>query len=435
MHFSALFLLLLAYLSYLAIIAYFKPKFGLFLIILTRPCLDMFTDEKILSIGGFGLNFASILAVIVLIFAFTAAVRNRTKLKNLPFLKNWTVFLLIALASCLISINVAASITEWIRLLSIFALFILGYLLSGDEKDMEKYLLGIALSAAIPVSFAFYQYFTNSGISLPFEGIYNRIYGTFAHPNLFAYYLLIPVSALIYLSLRPDKKFPLSQFLLLIPFYIAALILTYTRGAWLAFLIIIFIIGIFKYRKFLIVAAAAVLICFFLIEPIQARVLNLFSGQYSSVSWRLELWQDSLSYAQAKPLLGYGTGTADDVILEKRGYQAGSSDPHNDYLKILLENGFLGLIAYLILIFSLCIKLLYGYLKAQDDNIKSLSLIILALTISFYIMSFADNIIRNTALQWSYWMMTGMIINRLRLTKTPDFVILNEPDNSSKRAN
>ncbi|MEK7202882.1 MAG: O-antigen ligase family protein [Patescibacteria group bacterium] len=306
------------------------------------------------------------------------------------------------------------SIIEWTRLLSIFSLYILGYLIIKTNENLTRLSKIIIFSVIIPSIFALYQFFTRTGMSIPFEGIYNRIFGTFTHPNLFAYYLIIPIALSLFLfSITKTKKIAKIILAIITIFLSILLILTYTRGAWLAFVIIITFISIAcfkKYGKFLIIIFLIISFSYFLIEPINKRINDFIYNPYNSIHWRLNLWKDSLSYVKEKLLFGNGTGTAEKSILQKRGYRFGSTAPHNDYLKITLENGLLGLLSYIFLIISLFFKLLKKFQTTKSQNIKLFSLTLLGITVSLYTLSFADNILRNTALEWSYWILIGAFL-------------------------
>lgn len=390
---------------------FFNPLVGLLLLILIRPSLDILTGYPVIIIGNTALNLSSLLAILTIAFVVFIVLKNREKLKSIPLKLPIAVFLFLAFVSMLLSFNVAASLAEIARLVSIFSLYILGFIIAQTKKELGYLIKIIIFSALIPSLFAVYQFATDTGMTISTEEIYNRIFGTFAHPNLLAYYLIIPLALLVFaFSKDIPKKNPNIFYPLAILYFTILLILTYTRGAWLAFLLVIFIIGVVKYRKFLVASAIVVFLIYAAVEPIRIRVDNLItSDPGSSVQWRLGLWKDSITYVGEAPILGHGTGTANELILEKRGIQFGSSDPHNDYLKILLENGLLGLIAYLIIITSLIATLFIEYTKESDKDIKNILLIILSLSLALYVMSFADNIIRNTALQWAYWSLIGSV--------------------------
>lgn len=387
-----------------------NPFLGMLLLIIIRPTLDIFTDKSIFSIGSFSLNTASALAVLSIFFTLIMLSINFKKTSRIPLKIPISIFILITFISIFVSQNPATSAAEWLRLLSIFSIYFLGFTLTKSKDDFKKIIYAIIISTIIPGIIAFYQFFTQTGMTIIDENISNRIFGTFAHPNLLAYYLTIPIVFLIFLILNSkDKTNPSNKvyYLFLVPNLIL-LALTYTRGAWMVFLAVIFILGIFKFRKFLIITLLGLILAYFVFPPLNTRVNNLFEyDPYSSISWRINLWTDSLKYSQAEIISGYGLGTASEVILENRGERFGSSDPHNDYLKILLENGLLGLFSYLLIIIALLLRLLLSYKNSSDIFIKNFFLLFLGITLALYVISFADNVLRNTALQWIFWITLG----------------------------
>jgi O-antigen ligase len=392
-------------------IASIKPTQGLFILIIARPCLDIFTDKAIVATDNFNLNVASIIAILTILFSIIILIKNFSKVKTLPLKYNWIIFITIAVISIFFSYSAYLSLAESLRLLSILAVYALAYSLINSSQDLKNLIKAIIASAIIPSLFALWQFYTDTGLSIPFEGIYNRIYGTFAHPNLFAYYLLLPLTLSLYLFLTSNKKQinNILYFLLAISFTII-LTLTFTRGAWLSFLIVLAIIGIFHYRALLVVSIICLTLAYLLIGSLNYRVNDLITNRSdSSIQWRINLWNDAKEYVKTQPYFGYGAGTASNLILDKRGEQFGSSDPHNDYLKIAIENGLIGLLAYLSLIIGLFIKLIKRYFNTDDKKIKILILSVIGLTIAFYSMSAADNILRNTALMWSFWALIGAI--------------------------
>lgn len=415
-----LFLMLFTLIYYIFILSFFNQKLALFLLIFIRPCLDLLTGESLFSYGKVSINFAAIFGAFVLIFAFIMTIRNVKEINKAPLIYPWVLFLFGAFVGILFSSNISISGKEWMRLLSIFSIYILSYSIIKNKEDLITLVKVIILSTLIPAAFAIYQFQTETGMSIPFEGIYNRIFGTFAHPNLFAYYLVLPIVLSIAIFIIGNKKI-LSNILtfpyLILLFYL--LVFTYTRGAWMAFFISVLVISLIKSRGLLIILLAVFFSFYIVVEPINTRINDLNrQDQNSSVQWRMRLWEDSIGYVKQKPFTGYGTGMSNEVILKNRGAEFGSSDPHNDYLKILLENGVIGLALYLNLIYFLIKYIWSKYKNLNKPKIKIFTLIIFSYTIAIYIMSFADNIIRNTALEWSFWMLIGAIMASVVPSKT-----------------
>lgn len=406
----------------LVVFIFVNPLAGLLLLIIIRPTLDIFTSRSIISLGEYSLNIASFLAIIAIIFTSFLALINFRKFPSLPLKIPLALFILTTFASIFYSANSATSIIEWLRILSIFSLYILGFILIRNPQDFKKLIYTVILSVFIPGLVAFYQFFTQTGMTIIDEGITNRIFGTFAHPNLFAYYLTIPLALLIFILLKKEKikNFELFPALFFIPIFVL-LMLTFTRGAWVVFLIIILILGIIKYKKFLLGALLGLILIYLIFPPLHNRVNDLF--QYkpgSSIQWRINLWKDSISYSKERLIGGHGIGTANQIILSRRGEELGSPDPHNDYLKILIENGTIGIVSYLVVIISLLITLFLKLIKSQSIENKNLYLLFIGITVALYFMSFADNILRNTALQWVFWLLLGALFATYQNTQLSD---------------
>lgn len=395
------------------IFIFIKPLNGLLFLVLLRPTLDIFTNNALFSSGEYSLNIASLLAIGIVLLSLLMIIINFKELKNIPLKFPWIIFILILFISIFYSASLIISLAEWIRILSIFFLYILSFILIKNKTDFKKLIYTVILSSIIPGIIAFYQFFTQTGMTIIDEDITNRIFGTFAHPNLFAYYLTLPIVLIIFLILNKEKyQIKNLTFYILFIFLFSLLTLTYTRGAWVVFLIVIFTLGIVQYKKFLLGAIIGLILLYLLFPPLNARVNNLFKyNPYSSIQWRINLWKDSLKYSQEKIMAGYGVGTSSKIILEKRGIKFGSSDPHNDYLKILIENGILGIITYLFVILSLLLNLTWGYLKSNNIFNKNFFLLMISISLALYFMSFADNVLRNTALQWTFWILLGALFS------------------------
>jgi O-antigen ligase len=390
-------------------IAFLNNKAGLYLLLLLRPCLDFFTNKKIV-IADISFNFAGLFAVLTIIFAIFVLLKNYQKLIKAPLGYAWTIFLIPLFASLFFTGNVGLGVAEITRYLSIILIFYAAFVLTEDNKGLAKIIKVIILSAIIPSFFAVWQYLTKTGLTIPFEGVYNRVYGTFAHPNLLAFYLLLAVSLCFVIFLVSEKKqLTILSYALLSALFLTALAFTYTRSAWIGLALIVFMLGFTRYRTFLIVAIIVMTASYFSIEQINTRLSSFaLKDPGSSIQWRLDLWKDGTKLVLARPL-GYGAGLAKNVILNARGPEAGSSDPHNDYLRVALEAGFFGLGAFLIFILMVLKNLFTLYRNQVKPRLKTLNFVIFLLAGGFYIISFGDNILANTALQWALWALLGAL--------------------------
>jgi O-antigen ligase len=386
-------------------------KTGLFLLLFFRPCLDYFLNDAV-SVFNFEINMAGLFSVLAIFFTLFVIIKNSTQTGKFPLVPAWLFFMAVALASLFFSVDAGASLVQLSRYLSTVLIFYASFILIKNNSDLANLIKTIVASAIIPALVAIYQYFTGTGLTYPYEGIYNRVFGTFAQPNILAFYLVLAIALCLAIFLSGDKKkISILLYGLLAGLYLVTLAFTYTRSAWLGLLLVVIMLGIARYRKFLIIALIFLTICFFSIQQINTRLQSLtVMSASSSVQFRLNLWSDGIGYFLQRPVIGYGVGTSNEVVLDKRGPSFGSPDAHNDYLRVAIDTGTIGLISFLLLTISLISTLLANYRRQSKPRLKTLSFVILMIAVCFSLISFGDNVLVNTALEWALWAVFGGIL-------------------------
>jgi O-antigen ligase len=142
--------------------------------------------------------------------------------------------------------------------------------------------------------------------------------------------------------------------------------------------------------------------------PVINRVVSLFNSDPSdSVIWRLNMWDDAYNKALESPIIGFGTGSSEMVIEQTRGTFRGSLEVHNDYIKIFLEQGIIGLLIYFILIINILYTLYSRYIKNKNIYILTIA----TLMTIIYIVSFWDNLLRGTVLMWILFLLLGGVLH------------------------
>lgn len=394
---------------YILVISFFVPQLGFLLFIFLRPVLDFTTNDSLLTVSGFNLNFTSLYGLMFIIFSLWIILLNRSSLRKIAaknVLAFWLLFFAWAILSLVWSFSKSTSLVELARLFSFIASFLMGLILIKTNKDLTSLIKFIIFSSLIPLGVAVYQFLSGSGL---IEGEQNRLFGTFAHPNMLAFFLIfiITLTTFIWLNIKKTRV-ELYVYLLLSLLCLIILIFTYTRGAYLVLLALIFIIGLLKFRKFLLGALIFLFLIYLSSLTLQDRFNSIFQADpYGSINWRISLWRDEISYISQSPFKGYGVGLAEPVIAKNRDWRLGSTEPHNDFLRVALDTGLVGLGLYFLLIIVLLWKLKNNYLNTQAPRLKVLNLFILAFALSLYALSAGDNILNDSALQWSFWALLG----------------------------
>lgn len=327
-----------------------NPIHGFMILLFLRPLVDPLRDYYLLG----GISFLGVFSFINVLFAFYVLIVTQN-VRLFPENIRWCyIYLFIALLSIITkSPDIGTSFIALMKFISLMALFLLAYNLPKNLDDALNIIKAILISAIIPVVYGIYQLITGEGLQRAKEGLLvgiPRIQSTFILSNAFAYYLgIIILTSILMLtqfySYKKRGKNVLS--LLIVAGAIVCLVYTYTRGVWLALLLSLGSIAVFekRIRKWLIILA---LIC---IPLFSANILARFDDLINppkfgnTLSSRLEIYEALLFKAVPEQFfLGFGVGVSQEVVRQYAHYE---TIPHNDYIRVLVETGALGLIVYL----------------------------------------------------------------------------------------
>jgi hypothetical protein len=393
----------------LFLLSIFNFKWGFLTIIFLRPVLDLSVNNIIFNFNDLSINVLSLLGFLMVFLSLLFIIVNRASWRALqknPLFYAWLIFLFVGILTLFNSLYLFESIKELFRFLSIFSAFLVGFLLLRAPKDLSNLIKVIIWSALPPAILGLFQVLNKTGLP---EGQIYRAFGSMTHPNMLAFFLILAISMSLFLVLNIRKtRLEFYIYSLLGIFYIFVLFFTYTRGAYLALLGIFVLVGIAKFKKFLIFGFLFLIFIYALLPPVQARFNSIFQPDpYGSVAWRFDLWRDGYTYFKDRPWQGYGLGTSERVIASQRDFRLGSPDPHNDYLKIALDGGYPLLFAYLMLILFLLISFWRNYWQEDRPRLKNFFLFFAAFSVATFAMSSGDNILNDTALQWQLWALAG----------------------------
>lgn len=265
-----------------------------------------------------------------------------------PFRLPLQAFLAAAVLSSLGSADVAASLTETLRLAGLVAMVIALERTLSSPGAVKRVLIAVFASAVIPIVVALIQLATGSGRLI---GGFSRISGTFLHPNPFSIYLAMLI--VLAVALLPHVRGPARASLLLGGAVATVLLLlTYTRGSWIALVVGLVVVGAIQSRTLLVGVIVGCLAVALLVPSVSARFSDLeTTARYSgapanSLVWRVTYWNDVIDLADESPLTGIGlTGIARST--------AEAKNAHNDLVRVYVETGVLGLASYLALGWSL----------------------------------------------------------------------------------
>jgi O-antigen ligase len=181
---------------------------------------------------------------------------------------------------------------------------------------------------------------------------------------------------------------------------ILACMYTFSRGAYLALVFSVFVLGLLKDRKLLLILGVFLVTWQTIVPtPVRERV-NMTkdsNGQLeASAQERVDLWTQAQQSIISNPIFGTGFATF------QYGQHVGElKDTHNWYVKILVETGIIGFIMYFILLQQLLAMSYRLFKRATDPLYRGLGLGLFVATCS----SLAANCFGD---RWTYIEITAL---------------------------
>jgi putative inorganic carbon (HCO3(-)) transporter len=385
----------------LLVISIIDIKLGVLLLLIFRSSVDAFMETSI-RISAIDISVSSLFAAYSVIVIAAYLITNKIFIKNNIAL-SFYAFIAIGIISSVIPGNYHFGLVYVIKFISILCIYLIVYYLSEKIENFDRTVMkGIIASAIIPLAVGLYQYIFSSGqiTSYYAEAGLNRLKGTLAHPNVFAFFLvIIIVTVLIYL-IRYNKKNLFLYLIVLLSLF--ELYNTYTRGAWLGLALIVvscLVMSKLPLSSKLGYSALLLLAISPFYQSIADRFANVLSSdvEQSSLAVRFTIWKSMGFLFFIKPLLGHGIGSFKALSSNVLNWNI---EAHNDYLKLLLETGIVGLGSYLVLQFNT--------LRSILSNKAGNYLVVFIFVAVFYLMSLADNIIDMTVCQWYIWALVAL---------------------------
>jgi O-antigen ligase len=428
-------------------------EYFILILLAIRPAMDYWRDYNLFSFGSFDLNINGALSVFLLAWSAYFFIKNRQYFSGIPTKTTWLLFIAWCALTAIYSYDLSSTLRETIKAANLFSLFGICYVMSVKErKKFKEYFLKTALVAsATPLAMAVYQFLSKTGVEI--DGVANRIYGTFAHPNILATFALVMLAVLINemfiaknlkkegvllpyekltqkLATLFSNKIRETELALHFQIYavnislillLAIIAFTYTRIAWIGVATIFLIVGMVYYKKITLYILAGIALFFILFYPVNKYLIDTYNlnlqsiGLMSrltsrnedsdSIKWRADVASKVLPLFKKKFVLGYGYGSFPRVWDDNKdttNIWDNTSEAHNDYIKIAFESGIIGLILFLIIF----LNLLYNQISFALKN-RWINIVFIATIASYLIMGLSDNMLHHTPMIWWLWAVWG----------------------------
>jgi putative inorganic carbon (HCO3(-)) transporter len=327
-------------------------------------------------------------------------------------------FFVLVLLAALFSVARSGSLS----VLPLYGLYFIAFYLASvlpRPRDISWLLGGLLLAGALSALLGLWQYKSGIQTSLSWidikqaEDIRTRIFGPFDNPNIFAEYLTFILPAGLVLLVTERRWLGRVIWGTVLALAAAALVLTFSRGGWLAAVAAVLVLGLLWEPRLLVaVAALTVLMPTVASDQVMQRASSIGSLEDSSNTFRLSIWVAALSMIRSYWFTGIGLGTAAFNQVYPQFMIAGTPaiHTHNLYLQLALELGMPGLLVFLWLLVAVLARSLRALPRLSYRNRGVLTALMAGLA-GFLLHGAVDNVWYSPKLALLFWVMLGLTVS------------------------
>ncbi|MGO5074101.1 O-antigen ligase family protein [Clostridium sporogenes] len=333
------------------------------------------------------------------------------------FCKANTIFIFMWIGMMIVSISYSTdnklALQETIRTSTYIVLFFIIKYEVYKKKYLDKIIYSYIFTSIIIGFIGIYEYL--KGIGFTHKGEFStvvRCVSTLENSNNLGAFFIMIVFPMIVLSFKEKQKGKKNIYILCSIIAIINIIISFSRNAWLAFImgyIALIIVFNFKLIYGAILGAGVSLF----IPKIANRLREI--GDISQNLSRVSLWKIAWEMIKDKPLLGVGNGNYRTLYpqyykkVKYLGYTAQAKfHPHNAYLKAQCELGVVGLISLLGIFVSSIWKVSELSKKSNDIFYKYFYKGSIASLIAFMFMNFMDNFFSAPKVVAFFWIILAV---------------------------
>jgi putative inorganic carbon (hco3(-)) transporter len=370
-----------------AIFLFLPEEFGLYSLAFFLPAINWNFYYHGLSVSLIDLLALSIFTAFVLKKIY-ARLFNRKKFHlRLPLLIPFGFFFLSAFISCFFADYIKDSIWYFVRWILFFYLVYVVFPVNAarEEKVLRRTVISFVFSGAIVAVAGLISIFTQDW-TYQFVRVLPLSFGNIApigdNHNLLAEVLIVSIPFTLALKNWTALKKMQRWYDVLILFQAIIVLGTFSRAAWIALAVEIFILFFMSSRKKNPAVWVSILAVLIILSPLFYYMYKLqsdFSIGGSSTENRLIMTEIAWDNFLNKPVFGNGTGTFINFVADNIRFVAkygAPLDSHGVLQKILLENGFLGIFAFLMVLWSYFTVVYKAAVKHANKNPWLLPIII-----------------------------------------------------------
>ena len=241
-----------------------------------------------------------------------------------------------------------------------------------------------------------------------FTDIKMRVYSTLENPNVLGEYILLVIPVCVGLVWERSKKLSKAMYAALAGLMFLTLILTFSRGCWIGFIIVAGVYVTFVCGKLWGLALIALpFVPMVIPESIINRFVSVGDMTDSSTSYRVYIWFGTFGMLKDFWASGIGPGTQAFKSVYPFYSYSGIVAPHshNMFLQIFVESGIVGISIFLILLFMFFKKMIGGYqcTSKKGSKLGTMIVAVAAGVLGFCVQGMFDNCFYNYRVFLIFW--------------------------------
>jgi O-antigen ligase len=329
----------------------------------------------------------------------------------------FAVFVGSCLLSVVGSVNRGGTLTETARVVAAVLMFVVLERLLTSMAVVRRVLVAAFVALVPPVALGLYQAASGHG-RFETAGL-SRVVGTFLHPNTYGFFLsmFMLMAVAMYRHCPPRVRMALAATVAVCG---ALLVLTYSRGSWLAFVLGLVVVGVLQSRMVFAWLAGGLLVSLAALPSVVSRLSNLGAGDTvtgsagNSLTWRLDYWSSVLQLNHANPVTGIG-------LRGTRYLTDQSKAPHNDFLRAYAETGALGLLGFVLVLLALLSIARTALRTAEPGLARGIAVGFAAVLLAYVIDSLGDNLMSEVVVLWYVYAFAAcaFAVGRLAAARAP----------------
>ena len=393
------------------LVSFGSPEVGLYILVFSMLLSPEFGQR---ATGGEGMTLRGDDLLLVLI-GFSWLARTALYKELGLFLRtalNKPIFFYLAVCALSTAIGMLAGSVRiqsgFFFVLKYFEYYIVYFMVVNhihSKKQVRYLIICLLVTCAIVDIVGMAQIPSGKRLSAPFEG-------EIGEPNTFGGYLVLMLAMSIALFVSLDAKKIKAALLLVTGLTIVPLLLSLSRGSYLAFGSMYFVLIALSKKR-------GLLVCFLLLACLAApfaapqRVINRVAHTFSqrtqagqekignirldtSTSIRLRSWARGVKASMKRPIFGYGV--------------TGWHFIDNQFTRVLVETGFVGLAAFLFLLSSIFKEGWKVFKETEDKLYKGISMGFLAGLVGMVVHSLSANTFIIVRIMEPFWLLAGLVM-------------------------